>query len=279
MEFNTLKLREENGAMFVTLGNPPINLMNIQMVTELMQLTGMLMQRPDLKVVVLDSADPDFWIAHFDLNDLVSSASDPSNASKYDDINVIQSLSLGWQALPQITIGKVNGRCRGAGLEFLLGLTMRFASVDSKFCSPEASGGFLATGGGTTRMMVSAGPARAMEFLLSARDFTGVEAEKYGIVNRALPEDELDSYVDDLVARIAQRSTPVISMHKEVMQATLATFVEPVFDGFAAENACFRRALQSDEFKQAVESMLKLGQAREVELDLPDTLARFGGGT
>lgn len=275
MEFKTLKLREENGAMFVTLSNPPINLMNIQMLKELMQLSGMLMQRPDIKVVVLDSADPDFWIAHFDLNDLVSSASEPSNASKYDDINALQSLSLGWQALPQITIGKINGRCRGAGLEFLLGLSMRFASVDSKFCSPEATGGFLATGGGTTRLLISAGPARAMEFLLSARDFSGVEAERFGIVNRALQVNELDTYVDDLVARIVQRSSPVISMHKEVMNATLDTFVEPLFDGFAAENACFRKALQSEEFNKAVASMLKLGQSREVELNLPDTLAQL----
>lgn len=275
MNFKTLMLQQEGEFLRVTLNNPPINLISIQMTQELFQLAGRLHADPGVKVVLLDSADPDFFIAHFDLDDLVKSAADPSNASKYPDINVLQSLALSWRALPQVKIAKIAGRVRGGGLEFLLGaMDMRFASEDARLCFPEASGGFLAAGGGTTLTTLLAGPGRALEFLLSARDFSGVEAERYGLVNRALPLAELDTYLDDLIARLLRRSPAVIAMHRAAQAKVTAFTVEPLFAGFAAENDGFRAALDGDEFRRGLEQMLKLGQSRENELDLPATLAR-----
>jgi len=275
MSFQTFSLKQEGAVLRVTLSNPPINLINIKMTEELFQLSGRLFADPTVKVVILDSADPDFFIAHFDLEDLVKSAADPSKASKYPDINVLQSLALSWQALPQVTIAKVSGRCRGGGLEFILGLSMRFASVDAKFCSPEAAAGFLAAGGGTTRIAMVAGPARALEFLLSARDFSGVEAEAYGLINRALPPNELDAYVDDLAARIARRSAPVIAMHHNTFKQVYAPMVDSMFAALAAENEGLRSVMAGTEFVKGVESMLALKQAREHELDLPATMTRI----
>lgn len=274
MSFSTFSLKQDGAVLRVTLSNPPINLMSMQMTEELFQLTGRLYVDPDVRVVILDSEDPDFFIAHFDLEDMVKSASDPSKASKYPDINALQALALSWQNLPQVTIAKVAGRCRGAGLEFILGLSMRFASVDAKFCSPEASAGFLACGGATTRAALVAGPARALEFLLSGRDFSGAEAERYGFVNRALPADELDAYVDELAARIGQRSAAVVAMHQEVFKQVYAPMVEPMFAGFAAENQGLRSAMATAEFAAGMEALLSLKQAREHELDLPATIAR-----
>ncbi len=275
MSFTTLSLKQDGGILRVTLSNPPVNLMGLKMVEELFQLGGRLMADPTVRVVVFDSANPEFFIAHFDLEDLVASASDPSKASKYSDINAMQSLALSWQALPQVTIAKVAGRCRGAGLEFILALSMRFATRESKFCSPEASGGFLACGGGTTRAALAAGPARALEFLLSGRDFSGDEAERYGLVNRSLPANQLDTYVDDLASRIARRSPQVIAMHGEVFKRVYAPMVDPMFAGLAAENDGLRAALAGEEMKAGISVMLGLKQAREHELDLPDTLARI----
>ena len=275
MNFQTFSLKQEGAVLRVTLSNPPINLINIKMTEELFQLSGRLFADPTVKVVILDSADPDFFIAHFDLEDLVKSAADPSKASKYPDINVLQSLALSWQSLPQVTIAKVAGRCRGGGLEFILGLSMRFASVDAQFCSPEAAAGFLACGGGTTRIALAAGPARALEFLLSARDFSGIEAERYGLVNRALPADQLDAYVDGLAARIARRSAPVIAMHHNTFKQAYAPMVDAMFAALAAENEGFRSVITGTEFVTGVEAMLALKQAREHELDLPATMARI----
>lgn len=275
MNFETIKVREEGEILFVTIDNAPINLMSIQMVQELFQLSGYLRQAAHIKVAVMDSADPDFFIAHFDLNDMEASATDPSKASRYPDMNALQSLALNWQSLPQITIAKIDGRIRGGGLEFALALDMRFATKRSLFCFPEASGHFLATGGGTTRTVIMAGPSRALEFLLSARDFTADEVERYGLINRALADEDLDAYLTDLLGRLVQRSRDVIAMHRDVVAQVTAPFVEPLFAGLASENNGMRQALAVGHLQQGVGRHLALGQTREHELDLPATLARL----
>ncbi|MDT0507018.1 enoyl-CoA hydratase/isomerase family protein [Novosphingobium sp. MMS21-SN21R] len=273
MNFQTLTLRQTGAVLEITILNPPINLMSGKMVEELFQLTGYLIGNKDIRVVVLDSADPDFFVAHFDLEDLEASASDPAKASRYADINVLQSLGLAWQNLPQIKIAKVDGRCRGGGFEFILALDMRFASRKSLFCFPESSAGFLASGGGATRTALAAGPARALEVLLSARDFSADEAERYGLINRAVDDGDLDAYVSDLAGRIAARSLQVIAMHREVLGRAFSPVVEPLFAALAAENDGLRAGLASNEMKAAVAGHLKLGQTREVELDLPATMS------
>lgn len=275
MNFETLKLREDDGILHVTLSNPPINLISIQMIQELFQLSGMLMQRADIKAVVMDSADPDFFIAHFDLEEMEKSATDPASAGRYPDINALQSVALNWQALPQVTIAKVDGRVRGGGFEFILAFDMRFATRRSLFCFPEASGFFLAAGGGATRTTIAAGPARALEILLSARDFTGEEMERYGIINRALGEDEIDGYLGDLLGRLKRRTREVIAMHRTVQGKLTEPMVDTFFAGLAAENDAFRQALSQGKLQASAMRHLELGQSREAELDLPATIARI----
>jgi enoyl-CoA hydratase/carnithine racemase len=272
MNFQTLTLRETGAVLEITLKNPPINLMNIKMFEELFQLTGYLINNRDIRVVLFDSSDPDFFIAHFDIEDIETSFSDPSKASRYPDIAPPQALGLAWQNLPQIKIAKVNGRCRGSGFEFILALDMRFASRNSLFCFPEASAGFLASGGGATRTALASGPGRGLEVLLSARDFTAEEAERYGLINRCLNDGELDAYVDDLVARIARRSPEVVAMHRAVFGQAFSPIVEPLFAAMAAENDGMRAGLAGDEMKTVMAGHLKLGQTREVERDLPATM-------
>ena len=273
MSYSTFSLQQEGAVLRVRLSNPPINLMSMKMVGELFQLGGQLFTDPKTRVVIIDSADPDFFIAHVDIEEIEKSVTDPATAGKYPDINALQSLTLSWQGLPQVTIAKVAGRCRGGGLEFILGLSMRFATIDSKFCSPEAAGGFLACGGGATRISMMAGPARATEFLLSARDFSGLEAERYGLINRALPANELDGYVDALAKAIARRSPAVIGMHREVFKRAFSTVVEPTFAAFAAENDGMRAGLAGNEMRPHMQAMVAIGQTRENELDLPATMA------
>ncbi|MGC1459193.1 MAG: enoyl-CoA hydratase/isomerase family protein [Steroidobacteraceae bacterium] len=274
MSYSTFSLKRDGAILHVTLNNPPVNLLSFKMIGELFQLGGELVVDRETRVVILDSANPEFFIAHVDLVDVATAAADPSSGSKYPDINAVQALALSWQALPQVTIAKVAGRCRGGGLEFILGLTMRFATLDSQFCSPEASGGFLACGGGTTRIAMMAGPGRAMEFLLSGRDFNGEEMERYGLVNRALPVAELNAYVDRLSKVLAGRSAAVHAMHREVFKKVFEASGEWLFAGLAVENDGFREAAKATEMAEGFKAMLALKQTREVELDLPATIER-----
>jgi enoyl-CoA hydratase/carnithine racemase len=277
MSYSTFSLQRDGAILRVKLLNPPVNLLSFKMIGELFQLCGQLVVDAETRVVILESADPDFFVAHVDLEDVARAGTDPNAGGKYPDINALQALGVSWQSLPQITIAKIAGRCRGGGLEFILGLTMRFATEDSKFFSPEATGGFLPCGGGTTRLSMMMGPARAMEFMLSSRDFSGIEAERYGILNRALPAKELDVYVDKLAKAISRLSPPVIAMHREVQKKVFAAAGEMMFAGLAAENDGLRAAMAGTEMAAAMKAMMALNQTREVELDLPATIDRVNG--
>jgi len=275
MQFETLLLKEADGVLRVTLANPPVNLMSGKMVEELFQLTGYLMTHRDIRVVVLDSANPDFFVAHFDLDDFVNNAGDPAKQSRYPDVNALQALGLSWQNLQQVKIAKIDGRCRGGGFEFSLALDMRFASKRSLFCFPEASASFLASGGGTARTALAAGPGRALEVLLSSRDFTAEEAERYGLINRALDDDALDAYVEDLVARIAQRKPDIVAMHRAVFDKAYSAVVEPLFAAMAAENDGMRAALAGEDMLATIAAHRAAGQTADFELDLPASMARL----
>ncbi|MFD4603813.1 enoyl-CoA hydratase/isomerase family protein [Streptomyces sp. NPDC058464] len=273
MTYNTLALRREGRILHVDLDNPPLNLMTIEMVGELFDLAGKLVFDQETSVVVLGSANPDFFVAHFDLDDMFRAMNDPDvPQSKYDDINVLQALTTLWEALPQVTVGLVDGVCRGGGLEFLLATHMRFATPGSRFCFPEASGGFLPTGGGTTRLALQIGPARAREVLLSARDFDGAEAAAYGIVNRALPADGIRGYVDDLARRLAARSAGSVASVNQVFAKVYNSAVDAQFAGFAVENEAMRTLLAIPAVQEHLAKLAGL-QDVEHELDLPETIA------
>lgn len=278
MTFETLKIKQDGGIMTVTLSNPPINLISDRMIGELFQLAGGLMQDRSTRVVIIDSEDPDFFLAHMDLNDIVAAENDPTKQSRYPDINALQSLGLVWQNLPQVKIAKIDGRCRGGGLEFILALDMRFASDRSLFCAPEAAAGFVPVGGGTTRTALALGPGRAIEMILSARDFTAEEAERYGLINRSIAGEGLDAYVAYLAGQIALRSPAVVGMYRSIVAKVFEPVVEPVFAALAAENDAFRQGIATEEMREMMRLHLETGQLRELELDLPATMAGLIAG-
>jgi enoyl-CoA hydratase/carnithine racemase len=273
MPYQTLKTRRNGRILYVDFDNPPLNLMTMQMVGELFDLAGSLAFDPETSVVVFGSANPEFFIAHFELNDLIRSLTDPAvPRSRYDDINALQSLATTWQGLPQVTVGVVDGICRGGGLEFLLAVDMRFATPESRFCLPEAGGGILPAGGGTTRLLMTIGPARAREVILTSRDFTGEEAAAYGIVNRTLPREELRAYVDTLVQSVASRSPAVVAAVAEVVKDVSAAAADALFAGFAAENDGLRTLLATPAAVAALQQLADL-QTPEAERDLPAAIA------
>jgi len=149
---------------------------------------------------------------------------------------------------------------------------MRFASEGSKFCLPEVSGGILPSGGGTTRLAMTAGPARAREIILSGRDFSGQEAADYGIVNRALGTGDLNSYVDDLAQRIAKRPAAAVAAVNEVFKSISSGVIDALLAGFAAENDALRNLMGNPAAASGLQQMAAL-QTVETERDLPGAIA------
>src|SRR5579872_6889414 len=197
-EFQTNQLsidRSRPGVWTVSIGNPPINMFVPATIVELVALMTKLDADPSVKVIVFESDNPEFFIAHLDV---AKAAQQPEVLGLWRDF-VLHLCST-----PVVSIAKVRGRTRGIGNEFVLACDMRFASrQNALFGNPEVGVGLIPGGGALEWLPRLVGRSRALEFVLSADDFDADIAERYGWVNRTLDDGDLDSFVDTLVRRLA----------------------------------------------------------------------------
>jgi enoyl-CoA hydratase/carnithine racemase len=147
-----------------------------------------------VKVVTFESANPDFFIAHLDVAKAVE---------RPEVLGLWRDFVLHISSTPVVSIAKVRGRTRGIGNEFVLACDMRFAGRQSAvFGNPEVGVGLISGGGALEWLPRLIGRSRALEFLLSGDDFDADIGERYGWVNRALDDSDLDSFVDAFVRRL-----------------------------------------------------------------------------
>src|SRR5258706_2271106 len=197
-----IRVIEETPAFWrVIFDYPPFNMLDATIFEGLQDLIARMEASPTLRVVVFESANPEFYLAHFDLTGKtgnITTAVGPSGLPILMDTFVRLTKS------PVVSIAKIRGCVRGACSEFVLACDMRFASRETALLGqPEVGVGVHPGGGGTERLPHLVGRGRALEIVLGANDFDGDTAERYGYVNRALPDSELDAFVDALARRIA----------------------------------------------------------------------------
>ncbi len=175
----------------------------------------------EVKVVVFQSAHPEIWVAHYDTNLLkqMSTQAVSREDAKLRDLQVVlERIS----KLPQATIAKIEGFARGGGHEFALACDMRFGARGKfKFMQMEIGMGILPCGGGASRMARQVGLGRALEIILSTRDFDADEAEAYGTINKAIDPEELGEYVNTLARRIAKFPAESINACKQMVYESI----------------------------------------------------------
>jgi enoyl-CoA hydratase/carnithine racemase len=195
----------------VTLENPPINLIDDRMYDVFYDLVGEIEAEPTLKVVTFESANPDFFIAHY------SSAEPRSRFGVPRWIEAAGRLA----ASSVLSIAVIRGRVRGGGSEFTLGLDLRFASREKAiFGQPEVGTGLIPGGGALQRLPLMVGRARSLEIVLGGEDFDAVTAERYGWINRAIPDAELDAFVANFVRRVVSFDKQALSAAKSIINAS-----------------------------------------------------------
>ena len=209
----------------VTFDNPPINVMGPEMVREFKGLIDALEADEQIRVVVFDSAVEDYFLNHSDftakLEDLTSMPAGATGLPPWPDFLVRLT------HLPVASIALIRGRATGNGSEITLACDMSFASREKAILSQwEAGVGMVPGGGPMARLPQLIGRNRALEVLLSSEDIRGEQAEAYGFVNRALPDDELDSYVEALATRIAKFDKWAIANIKRLVNTSLPPEVE-----------------------------------------------------
>ena len=221
-----LRLTKKSPAYWrVTIDNPPINVMGPEMVRQFQEVINELEADEKVRVVVFDSAVDGYFLNHSDftakLEDLTSMPAGPSGLPPWPDFLVRLT------RLPVASISLIRGRATGNGSEILLSSDMSFASREKTIISQwEVGVGMVAGGGPMARLPELIGRNRALEVLLSSEDLSADKAEAYGYINRALPDAELDAYVDALATRIARFDKWAIANTKRLVNTSLPPDVE-----------------------------------------------------
>jgi enoyl-CoA hydratase/carnithine racemase len=195
--------RRSPGYCRVTFDHPPINTITATTVAELSELVGLIEHDPDLNVVVFASANPDFYLAHYDTEHDPSRTAalgvGPTGMHAWLDFLVRLSRA------PVLSIASIRGRARGAGSEFVLACDLRFGSRENTVLGQfEVGTGVVPGGGPAVRLPRLVGRGRALEILLLADDLDGPRAELYGYVNRVIADDQLDDDVEAIAERVAR---------------------------------------------------------------------------
>jgi enoyl-CoA hydratase/carnithine racemase len=233
----------------VSFDHQPINTITATTVTELAELVGLIEQDPELNVVVFDSVNPDFYLAHYDVeHDPGRTAALPTGPT---GMNAWLDLLVRLARAPVVSIASIRGRVRAAGSEFVLACDLRFASRENTSLGQfEVATGLVPGGGPMARLSRLVGRGRALEILLVADDFDGLRAEMYGYVNRAVADDRLDDEVEAIAARLARFDHDALARTKSyVDQVTLpdnSEFPPALADFFEL----FSRPAQQERFAQ-----------------------------
>src|ERR1700730_17010004 len=257
-----VRIVEETAAYWkVVFDNPPLNILDVGIFEGLQDTLTRIDASPKVRVVVFESANPEFYLAHFDLagdtRSLINTVG-PSGLPLLMDTFVRLSKS------PVVSIAKIRGRVRGASSEFVLACDMRFASRENTFLGqPEVGVGLNPGGGGTERLPLLVGRGRALEIILSANDFDGDTAERYGYVNRALPDTDLDGFVEVLARRIASFDRRAIAAAKNLINQVSLPYADRLLDALNS----FENALTWPEAQRRIQALLERGLQKDRDFE------------
>src|SRR6516162_7501428 len=220
----------------VTFDHPPLNIFGPETIPQLSEIITELETDEHAKVVVFDSAVEGFFLTHYDFlarpEDLAGLPPGPTGLQALPDLLVRLSRA------PVVSIALIRGRATGVGSELALASDMRFASREKAILSQwEVGAGLVPGGGPMARLPRLIGRGRALEVLLGADDIGGDVAERYGYVNRSLPDAELDTFVDTLGTRIASFEKQAIAETKRLVNLNSLPpdeEIAPEWDAFLA---------------------------------------------
>lgn len=270
-DYEHLSIATEGRAVWATIDNPPINLITRELLVDLLRFSERAAADPNSTVVVIQSANPDFFIAHFDVTLLQR---EPGEAPpRPTELNAFDEMIERFRTMPKATICKIAGRVGGGGSELAMGCDMRFAARGCAVMNQmEVPIGIIPGGGGTQRLPGLVGHSRAAELILGGLDLDAVTGEAWGYFNRALPPEDLDAYVDGLARRVASFDPDAVRGAKHSL---LRAQVEPT-DGLIDETHIFNTLQASDSAQQLLQRFLELGgQTPAGELRMEDLAAEI----
>ena len=266
-EYERLHVEIAGRVARVTIDNPPINLMNRELFIELLKLSAELEADPDLLVVVLRSADPNFFIAHFDVG-LILEFPTEGEAKHEEELNPFHQMCERFRTMDKLVIAQIEGRAGGGGSELALSCDLRYGVRGKTIINQmEVPVGILPGGTGTQRLPRLVGRGRALEIILGGIDLDAETAERWGYLNRTFEPDEIGPFVDQLAERVGSFPASAVRLAKEAVNQA----ERPLQEGLSEEAYLFQQTLRTPDAREAMAKFLELGgQTREGELRVAD---------
>lgn len=264
-DYARLRVAVDGAVATVTVDNPPINLITLELYAELAALSRELAADPALTVVVLKSADPDFFLAHFDVEAILSFPTD-GPAERDDTPNEYHAMCERFRTMDKVTIACIEGRVGGGGSELAASFDMRFGVRGrTRINQMEVPLGILPGGTGTQRLPRLMGRGRALEVILGGDDLDAETAERWGYLNRIFEAGEIGPYVDRLARRIGTFPAPAIRLAKQAVNGADG----PLAEGLREEAYLFQELLRTPEAQDNMRRFLEIGgQTRTGELQV-----------
>ena len=275
-DFQLLAVEVTSRVATVTIDNPPINIITLALYAELTQLVEELQRDPDLSVVVFKSANPDFFLAHFDVEAILQFPTE-GDAERSSEPNPFHLMCERLRTMNKVTIAQIEGRVGGGGSELVASMDMRFGVIGRTIVNQmEVPLGILPGGSGTQRLPRLVGRGRAMEIVLGGEDLDAETAERWGYLNRIYAAADIDQAVSDLAQRIGRFPQPAVRLAKASVNAAEL----PLAQGLSEEAYLFARTIRTAEAQTAMTKFMAMGgQTREGEMrvaDLVDEVTRSG---
>ena len=272
-DFKLLTVARAGRVATVTIDNPPVNVITMALLAELEALSVMLKRDPDLTVVVMRSADPDFFLAHFDVAAILERPT-AGTAQRDAQIKPFHSLCERFRTMNKVVIGQIEGRVGGGGSELAANFDMRFGvRGKTRVNQMEVPLGIMPGGTGTQRLPRLIGHGRAMELILSGDDMDAETAERWGYLNRIFAPDAITPYVDNLARRIASFPPTAVRVAKESVNNSEKPWLEGLFE----EAYLFEGLLRTEAARRNMQRFLEIGgQTREGESRMDELCAALG---
>jgi len=251
-----LRVSFSDGIAIAVVDNPPVNVISGRLFHELRRFAEASAADPSVRVVVLRSDNPDFFIAHYDVT-LLRDADVSEPAKRASELNGFHQLCELLRTMPKPTIAEIGGRVGGGGNELAMSCDMRFGALGHTVINQmEVPLGILPGGTGTQQLPRLIGTGRALEVILGADDLDAATAERWGLLNRALAPAELRPFVDRLATRLASFPPGAIARAKASVRNAETL---PLDEALREEAFLFDQTMRLPETKKLMDAFLTHG--------------------
>jgi enoyl-CoA hydratase len=263
--YKYLQGTRDGGVLVVKFYNPPTNLMNAPMVSEISNLLTKVEVDPTARVLVFTGGVPNFFIQHYDVGELsttADAAATNTSIGASGELHATHQAYLQIEALSKPVIAAINGQAHGGGFELALACDFRIMTDPGSVGLPEVNVGILPGAGGTVRLPRLIGEARAKELIMQGLTANAETAVKYGMVMKAVPADQLMPEAMRIAKRLESLPPQSLALTKKVITTTGDMQLR---DALKLEEQSFWALMRSEDAQRLMRAYVQSNQGRAAQ--------------